>query len=211
MSYSKLTLIFGSRTKAQEILLLQHDAKPVVRQGFYESELPRVEKFCRENYFHLVKSTFKVLLADEGENYSNKGIRIAENDRRPGMFFVYISKSEEKAWQAAYQEMMNNHQELGLTLGYPSCCVGYFCQNFSAIKTNPLLKPTNLYTNLTQRDKDCVLISHFPCSSECPASVRMAQNNLSLINKIDKNRGKEMRELLEKGVISTSLNSNSFN
>jgi len=60
-----LALTFGSKTKAQEIVLLLNDAKQVVRQGFYPHELEKVEKFCGENNIYLIKSKFKVILADE--------------------------------------------------------------------------------------------------------------------------------------------------
>mgnify|MGYP006442004391 CR=1 FL=1 len=41
----KLSLIFGSKTKAEEMVYLVSDAKYVVRQGFYLEELPKIEKF----------------------------------------------------------------------------------------------------------------------------------------------------------------------
>ncbi len=196
----KLSLKLSSKTKAQEILLLMHDAKPVVRQGFYDYELPKIQKLCDENKLFLVKSTFKVLLADEG-TYSNKGIRIPESDKRLGMYFVYISKDEEKAWMAAYNEMMRNERDLGLALGYPSCCVEFFCRSFKANNPNPQHKPTNPYTNLTQREKDCVLIFHFPCSSDCQKSLQLARQNYQIIHSVDKVRAKEMMDLLSKGVL----------
>lgn len=192
----KLPLLFGSKMKAEEILLLQHGTKPVVRHGYYESELPKVRKFCDENNLYLVKSNFKVLLADES-GYSNKGTRISEDDKRPGMYFVYISKDEEKAWLAAYHEMMNNHRELGLSLGYPKCCVEFFFSKFPQ-NVNPVLKPTNPFTNLTKRSQDSVLISHFPCSSDCPNSIEMGKNNHRIISKLDKVRGQELIDVLGK-------------
>ena len=191
----KLSLIFGSKTKVQEILLLQNKLKHVVRQGFFESELPKVEKYCNENKIHLVKSRFKVLLADDGP-FSNKGIRIPETDKRPGMFFVYLSLDEEKAWLAAYHEMMDNSQELGKSLGYPECCIKFFMENFSKDNPNPELAPKNPWTNLSKRNEDCVLLSHFPCSSECKQSMVMGRENLDLITKLDKPRAREMMELL---------------
>ena len=90
---NKLKHTFGSKSKAQEIVLLINDVKPVVRQGFYDNELIGVENFCKKNNLFFVTSKFKVLLADSGE-YSNKGIRIKGDDKRPGMRFVYISKDE---------------------------------------------------------------------------------------------------------------------
>ena len=116
------SLTFGSKSKAQEIALVLQDAKKVVRQGFFEQELFAVEKFCVKHNLHLVRSSFKVLFADE-EKYSNKGVRIPEADKRPGMYFVYISKDEQQAWLASYAELVQNHIDLGLALGYPPCCV----------------------------------------------------------------------------------------
>lgn len=191
----KLSLIFGSKTKAQEIILLLKNAKPAVRQGFYENELPKVEKFCQENNLFFACSKFKVILADEGD-YSNKGIRIPEADKRPGMYFVYISKDEEKTWLAAYHELMRNNRDLGLILGYPLCCVDYFCKHFKAGNVNPMLKPTNPYTNLTKREKDCVLLSHFPCRNDCEPSQHLARKYFYVISEVDKLRAKEMMEQL---------------
>ncbi len=190
--FNDLPSIFGSKTKAQEILLLLNDAKAVVRQGFYETELAMVEKFCEEHKLFLVKSRFKVLL--EEPSYSNKGLRVPLNDPRPGMLFVYLSKEESAAWLAAYYELIEDHYNLGLLLGYPECCVRYFLQNFSPEKTNLVLSPTNIYTDLTKRDQDLVLISHFPCSSDCKASIELGKKYLEVIEREDKERGTELKE-----------------
>ncbi|MEK6969106.1 MAG: DUF483 domain-containing protein [Nanoarchaeota archaeon] len=191
----KMSFIFGSKTKAQEILFLLHGVKEVVRQGFYQRELLAVEKFCQENNLYCIKSNFKVLFADE-EKYSNKGFRIPETDSRVGMYFVYISKDEQKAWLAAYYELMNNDKDLGLLLGYPSCCVDFFCRNFNEQKVNLQLPPKNPFTNLTKREQDLVLISHFPCSSDCPKSIELAKQHLQVIYAVDKDRARELTETL---------------
>ena len=170
--FKRLSYIFGSKTKAQEIVMLLNNLKPVVRQGFYESELVKVNKYCSENGLFLVKSRFKVLLDAEGLDeerkmsliYSNKGLRIPEDDQRAGMFFVYISKNEEKAYLASYYELVGNDSDLGLLLGYPKCCTEFFCNKFSAKNTNLELDAVNAFTNLSKRDEDCVILSHFPCN-----------------------------------------------
>jgi len=194
----KISLIFGSKTKAEEILYLLNNKKKVVRQGFYESELWKIEKFCQENGLCIAKSKFKVLLADTSEagQYSNKGIRVPAHDPREGMYFVYISKEEQKSWLAAYYELMNNDNDLGILLGYPQCCVEFFCKRFTPDNPNLQLNPTNTYTNLTKRNEDCVLLSHFPCHSECPESIRMARENYFLIKEIDEERAKEIIDKL---------------
>ena len=189
----KLSLIFGSKTKAQEMIFLLNNTKEVIRQGFYDHELPSIEKYCNENNLYLVTSRFKVLLADEA-TFSNKGIRIPEKDKRPGMYFTYISKKEQKAWLAAYYELMQNDQDLGLVLGYPSCCVDFFCKNFNSENPNPQIKSNYLYTNISKREQDYVLISHFPCNSECQETIEIARKNLMLLTKVDKERAVDIVE-----------------
>ncbi|MBI2146193.1 DUF483 domain-containing protein [Candidatus Woesearchaeota archaeon] len=196
MFIKELVPIFGSKTKAQEIVLLLHDAKKVVRQGFYDEELPTVEKFCTENKICLVKSKFKVLLADEYA-YSNKGFRVPETDTRRGMYFVYFSKEEQNAWLASYYELMNNDANLGQLLGYPRCCVEFFGKRFTEDTTNLQRPPTNVFTNITQRHRDAVILSHFPCKSDCQESITLARKYLDVLIKVDNRRVEELLELLK--------------
>ncbi len=187
----KLGYIFGSKTKAQEIILLLHDAKTVVRQGFYEEELPKVEKFCEEHHLYAVTSKFKVLLADE-TSYSNKGIRIESKDKRQGMYFVYFSKDEQKAWLASYYELIGNDTDLGLLLGYPSCCVDFFGKRFTPDNPNLQQNPTTAFTNITKREQDMVIISHFPCRSDCEGSILLGKKYLNVLMKVDNQRVEEL-------------------
>jgi len=169
----------------------------VVRQGFYTAELPAVERFCKDQDLFLVKSKFKVLLDEKEERFSNKCIRIREDDPRQGMYFVYISKDERQSLLACYAEMMNRNKELGELLGYPCCCIEFFCKNFNQDKTNLELKPTNVWTNLSKREKDCVLLSHFPCSSECSFSIELAKKYFEVIRKVDPKRAEEIMKVLK--------------
>lgn len=192
---SALTPLFTSHTKAQEIVLLLHDAKEVLRQGFYERELPVVEEFCRKNSLFLAKSKFKVILDDEN-HFTNKGLRLPETDPRAGMYFVYISKDEAKANLASYYELISDHRQIGLLLGYPECCVEFFCRNFSESNSNPQLNSTNVYTNISKRDHDVVLLSHFPCSSECEKSIELGKNYYKLLEKVEPERAAKIRSML---------------
>ena len=176
--------IFSTRTKSQEILLLLSGAKKVVRQGFYESELGKVIEFFEKNNIFLVKSKFKVLLSDKGEPFSNKGMRVGE-DNVDGMYFVYLSLDKKSAYLASYYEITQDHKNLGLILGYPECCVDYFCNHFSEQNPNPEQKPTNPYTNLSKREQDYVLLSHFPCNSDCEKSIELGKKYLQIIKEND--------------------------
>ena len=194
---SSLISIFGSKSKAQEIVLLLHESKKVVRQGFYQHELPSVKKFCLQNNLFLVQSRFKIILDDNDDIYSNRGLKIPEKDSRQGMFFIYFSKTERLALLAAYYEQLGNDRELGLLLGYPSCCVEFFCKNFSGKQTNLELFPSNPYTNLSQRKKDAALISHFPCASNCEKSIALAKKHLRVLEEVDEARVEELMRMLK--------------
>ncbi|HLC91314.1 MAG TPA: DUF483 domain-containing protein [Candidatus Nanoarchaeia archaeon] len=196
MGVGELLPIFGSKTKVQEILCLLYDAKDVVRQGFYSSELQKVKEFCSANKLFIVESPFKVVLAD-GNRFSNKGIRLDLDNPRLGMVFVYISKDEIKAHEGLLYETLHDDQRLGLLLGYPSCCVEYFISHFSAANPNPQIVSSNPFTNISQREQDCVLISHFPCSADCQESIALGKKYLEILKNVDQDRAKEIFDVLQ--------------
>ncbi len=163
----------------------------------------------------MVISKFKVLLADnpniieqsdptgqfnnESSPYSNQGRRIPEHDPRPGMYFVYFARKEKKALLAAYYEQIGNDLDLGRILGYPECCIEFFQNNFSAKNADLQHLPTNPYTNLSKRDQEAVLLSHFPCGSECKESLELAKKYLQVLAKVDGPWAKELFATLSCG------------
>lgn len=186
--------IFGSRTKALEILYLLDDAKPVVRQGFYEEELEDIKGFCEKRKLCVETSPYKVVLVDG--SYSNKGIKVKADDPRRGMFFVYISKSRDKAVMADVFEFKNDHRGLGKILGYPDCCIDFFVKNepVRSRLDNDYVACTlgnskgvrfPFQTNISKRTYDFTLLNHFPCSFNCQESIRLAEKHLSILGKHD--------------------------
>lgn len=203
MILDDLKKTFGSRTKALEIIYLLKDIKPIVRQGFYDNELPKVKEFCEKNKLAIEVSPFKVLTLDSDKSYSNKGLKVKADDPAKGMFFVYISKDERKAAMASMFELKNDNRGLGMILGYPECCVSFFLRNEPVrskldndyvectLENSKLTDPNKVrypfFTNVSKRDIDYVLISHFPCSFNCEKSIEIAKKNYSIINTIDPN------------------------
>lgn len=197
LQINSLSRIFGSRAKAQEIILLIEELKPVVRQGFYADELPLIVDFCNANRINIVRSEFLVRTDDADKGFSNKGLLISDSSDH-GMFFLYLSKDRVLAEHAAHHEKHNDHRSLGLLLGYPECCIMFFIENFSAENAD-LVKPSdNAYTNLSLRDKDYVLLSHFPCSPRCSGSLLLAEKYLEAIKKHDPEYANELLMMLTK-------------
>lgn len=189
----RLTNLFGTATKALEIVYLMADIKPVARQGFYEHEIPRIERFCEANNLFLTTSSYKVVLVDNKE-YSNKGIKVRLDDERKGMLFVYISKDEEKSILANCYELKNNHGQLGNLLGYPKCCIRFFVKHEpmrSKLDSDYVLpalensegKVFPFYNNILLRNQDIALLNHFPCSFNCEESMDLGRKHLVALKK----------------------------
>jgi hypothetical protein len=180
MLVENLVPLFGSRSKAQEIIYLFNDVKKVVRHGFYPEEIAAVETYCLTEHIKTVRSKFKVITEESG--YSNKGIRVEAMDPRRGMFFLYLSKDEKLAELARDFEDQQDDKNLGFVLGYPNCCIDFFCANFSENNVNPQIESSNPFTDISGRDKDIVIISHFPCKEDCVESVILGKKYLSVLD-----------------------------
>ena len=169
--------IFGSQNKVNEILFLLKDLKPVVRQGFYPHELEKVKDFCQKNNLFCELSPYKILL--DSKNYSDHGQKVPR-DHPEGLFFVYISKDQEKALLANLYETRQDHYRLGLILGYPECCVQFYCAEFENNNIAPEHNTYNELIDIRKRKTDEALISHFPCKPDCPESLKLAQKYLEI-------------------------------
>ena len=191
---STLKQIFGSQTKALEMLYLLNDLKPVVRFGFFPHELAKIEEFCKEKNLFLQKSPFKVTLTDK-DRFSNEGKITNTEDN--GLFLVYISKDQRNALFTCLYETQGDHYIVGKRLGYPNCCCTFFTEEFKKGNLNPMHKPTNPWTNLALREKDIVLISHFPCSSDCKESIEIAKKNYELIRQQEPERADKIVQALQ--------------
>jgi hypothetical protein len=195
--HSELTLLTKSKSKADEIILLINDLKPVVRQALYKYEIPALQVFCKKHNLYITTSRFKVILKEDVGTFSNLGLRIPLTDKRDGVIHVYLSKDEAKAHLAHYFELMQNDESLGELLGYPGCCIAYFSSNFSKDTPNPIQNQSDPLLNLTKREQDAVLISHFPCSQNCEKSKIIAKRNITYLEKYYPGRAYELKQTLD--------------
>jgi hypothetical protein len=202
-----LISIFGTKIKSLEILQLLNNSKDVVRQGFFEEELEKVSKFCKQNNLVLIKSKFKVLPSDFNKTFSNKGMKVKSDDPRFGFIFVYISKDELLAQKCAYFEIMNDHFNMGLTLNYPKCCSYFFARNFDVrskldndyeipVLQNSEKKEYPYFTNIFVREKDYCLINHFPCKLDCEKSIEIGKRNLNILKNNNQKLADEFKQNL---------------
>ncbi|MEA3430788.1 MAG: hypothetical protein U9R08_05935, partial [Nanoarchaeota archaeon] len=193
--FVKLMDIFGTKTRALEMYAVFKDVKPVARLGFYPDEFEAVAQFCEKNGLTLQWSIFKVILTDKYKGYSDRGEKVSINDPNEGMRFGYISKDPKKAAQAKYFEEVGDRYNLGLTLGYPLCCIEFFEKNYPERSqldndyTEPSFHNSHgnfpFVNNILMRKRDTTLLFHFPCSFQCPESAKMGMKHLELLKEAD--------------------------
>ena len=208
----KLQQIFHSITKSLEVLYVLEGSKPCARILVPEEELEKAADFLDESRLDYSVSDFKVLKqALHSEFYSDKSIKIGKNDSRKGHLFVYISKTKNFAEKAKIAEEKNNHFELGLILGYPKCCCDFFEKNFDENNTDLTLMALkyshgfefSFYCNIAARHFDVSLLSHFPHNFNCEESIKIAKNNLKIIENHSKQLAVMLSGVLQSAVVYT--------
>jgi len=226
---SELRDIFKSNIKSLEILYLLEDCKPVVRLMVKEEEKDKVIGiensknpsgifgFFKDNKLEFVLSDFKVVKEDKGKVYSDKGVRVPIDSSESGYFFVYVSKDRGKAEDSKKLENEGKHKELGIALGYPSCCSEFFEKHFEEESkrnndfTLAVLKESDgfkfpFYTNIASRHFDLALLSHFPCSFSCSKSIEIGKKHLEVVKKEDAQAAEIIEGMLKGGVVYTENN-----
>ena len=204
---------FHSITKSLDVLYVLEGVKPCSRIMAHEDELSGILNFFKENKISAVSSDFKVLKQNaQSRSYSDKSIKLTKDYPGKGHFFVYLSKDSPETAKKAEAE--NDHMKLGLELGYPECCCGFFAKNFSEKSTDltlAILKNSEgfefpYWTNIAARHFDINLLSHFPCSFNCEESIKIAENNLEIIKKHSIELASIFEKTLKNGVLYTESN-----
>jgi len=202
-----LISLTGSRMRAFELLYVMDGAKHVIRQGYPKAALPQIQKFCDEQELMIEHSPHKMLVADT-DLFSNKGLKVPLSHSETGLHMVYISQTPDAARLANMYEIQGKHRELGILLGYPPCCVDFFAEHQEELSSKDynflglVLYHSkegdySFHTNITQREQDLSLLSHFPCNLACKQSHLLAQNHLQVITKHDPKYAKAISDALK--------------
>jgi len=150
--------------------------------------LPLLRKFCRVNGLCFELSDYKIIHQSEKSKggFSNACSRVSI-DCPCGNYAVFLSIDRIIAQLAKHYHAISDHANLGQLLGYPKCCLDFFCKHVEEASQKNMdfilyaladTKQYDFYTNKALRYFDIAIISHFPCSLNCPASISIAQKNL---------------------------------
>jgi len=189
--------------KVIEFLNLIHGNKPCLRTGVYDEEKKEYERICLELGLSFKYGQKKIVLCDEDKKFSHKGIMVDVDDTRRGMRFLYVGLDKGVLDFAIRSEESRDSYRLGLLLGYPKCCVKWFCEREEEMKTGD-----NDYTdisnsgngswmlNIKRLKDDICLVSHFPCSMNCGESKEYAERSFSLLAEYDSGLAEKFKTVL---------------
>lgn len=204
--------IFTYLSKSVEVLFVLEGAKPVARFPMAEYDLPHIADFCSTHGLAMTRSDYKILkFVPLDKGYANKGYRLPVTSPMIGDVFVYLSRSPELAQEAKVADYMNDHATLGKLLGYPECCTKFFTENKDKVQDDDdyvrlALKHSRMKhaeLNVLPRYFDVTLLSHFPCSFDCQASLQLAIRYLETIRKNSYGLAEYVLNTLRKPVILT--------
>lgn len=108
---------------------------------------------------------------------------------------LYVANDRSLSQAAAEAEALGDDTQLGRLLGIPQCCQVFYgeCAEAAAQEQGDLLpffaprahQRVNPLLNLGAQYFDMAFLSHFPCSCECVASIRLAERQAQVVRYYD--------------------------
>ena len=178
--------------KWPEVLYVIEGVKPVARLRVPKDKLIHLKNFLLENGVYNISSFTK-----GDPNY------------------LYISQDEDKVYKAHMLEEIKDNRKLGRLLGYPECCINFFCTHshlmnkitmdlslysLSNTHRNP---PYPFYTNNIVGHFGYGLISHFPCKYTCTESIKLGKKYFDVINDYSPDLAHRIKQILVSPILYT--------
>ncbi|RMF06995.1 hypothetical protein D6764_00895 [Candidatus Woesearchaeota archaeon] len=189
MKFERLAEELNSRTRALEVLLVKNGLKRSARIATGNEK--RFSALIEELGLYAEFSDYKVRMEFSGM-YSTKGTLVGKEEA--GHSFAYVALKKEDARLAKQLDAEQNIAGLGMTLGYPECCIEFFLKHREEELKNrndyvlPSIENSKkgkhpFHLNIFARYFDFALISHAPHSLECSESMRIAKDSMNLLFK----------------------------
>jgi hypothetical protein len=208
-------LVENKNLISKDFICCLEGIKPVSRLNFNETKLNEFVDLCENLKLSYAISDFRIKTVNDKIIFSNLSRRIYEKKDLIGKSsrYIYISKDKELCEKARQYDAEENNIKLGELLGFPKCCTEFFDKNHNF--GNPDIirditqntdfeyenEATPFYINYVARYFGYSIISHFPCSWKCQASISLAKKYLECISEYFPEQGKEFVGMLKKPVL----------
>ncbi|MBS3109864.1 hypothetical protein J4227_05030 [Candidatus Woesearchaeota archaeon] len=206
-TFDEIYNAFQSMTKAMDVLTVLEGQRSTARLAIHENRVGKIQDFCSSNGLHSILSSQKIQMAFLGP-YSSKGKRT----KGEGHYFAYISRHPSHCEAAKALEEKGDHVGLGAALGYPSCCIKFFANNFAeeSKKLNDFVLPAwhnsagnafPIHNNIFGRYFDAGLLPHCPHSFDCSHSAKIGRDRIALLHKHDPGVANQFLGILDSAAI----------
>lgn len=125
--------------------------------------------------------------------------------------YLYIGPNFSQLYKMRQCDAHYSHVELGLMLGYPRCCIDFFCHHkkdaltyfnddYSPISAMHTKGFGNKLLNTFHRVSGHSIVSHFPCSFNCLSTLPIASRRVEILHLHDKELLDDTTKLLSQVV-----------
>ncbi|HII17489.1 TPA: hypothetical protein HA361_06255 [Candidatus Woesearchaeota archaeon] len=206
----ELQNVFDSAIKSLEVMYVMRGMKPCTRILADIQKKGSYLAFLKRHQLHAEESDF-LIKKDDSKGYSDKGT-ILPKGAAEGYAFLYIAREQAIAKKAKMHEHQQEHIALGEVLGYPACCCRFFARHYDTQSQksndytllaldNSTSRPFPYETNIAMRHFDISLLSHFPCSYHCAASIAIAKKHLAVVRSENERTAERILKMLRNTIL----------
>jgi hypothetical protein len=183
--YKKEAIRLLGRVGFTELISVLEGVKQAMRIACLGKEAREIRELIREIGLSIEQSSYAIK-----DDVSHCNIAhtchilpqepVEDSDRR----FIYIGVDEIAVKLASTFDFVDDLR-FGLVLGYPRCCIEFFCNHYSRDNfdlifnvNKPAKSQYDPLLNIACKTMDYRLISHFPCHWDCEESHELAEATL---------------------------------
>ena len=208
----------GSLVKALELLYVSKGLKKACRLIVCDAgRLRRIKKVIRAYGLSVEISSCRYIIERDGNKTYYTGYSTPQRltDTGMGFFYLYIARTGKAARLLKICEEHGHERELAEILGYPQCCINFYNKHiggcvkkkidfmFITAKYTNTPFPHPFLNNIISRCFDSTLLSHYPCSFNCRASLDIARRRLDFIISLSQALADYLIRCLKSAIIFT--------
>ena len=193
-----------------DVIYVMEGFKPVTRISLPAEHLDIFRQFCEANHLLYKLADFKIQhIEDKGKNGFSNSLKMVDPVQIDADFVIFITRNPDHI-KTDFTALPD--KEFGRLLGYPECCLefyekykesaGQYQMDFVPFSVTEF-KKYSFYTNYFLRYFNYTVISHFPCSCACNATIEIGRRNFQFFQKTMPEVADIMAENLKTAILYT--------
>lgn len=198
-----------SNVSCHELLLVYLGMRRIARIHVQASDSTSLAEALSPMGLHVMPWRYALLPADEDalENYSFRARLIPDSSLDIGLRVLFVGREENELRKAESRAHIKDLH--GQDLDYPDCCTRHYSNNSNIFMSGfsklygERVTVLPFYNNVYLDSFGWTLLSHFPCSPDCPESRKLAKRYLNVLMEFDPEYGNRLVRNLKSFVVYT--------